>query len=88
MAVAFDKIKPGMVLLDIHSERMGNTAIRRLGCWKVQVVSVDAEMRTAMCRWNGNPARIYFERDFKKLYLKPTKAYLAQQERRMKGSIL
>ncbi len=38
----FEKIKPGMVLLDIHSYRMGNTTMRQLGLWEVMVVSVDA----------------------------------------------
>lgn len=82
MAVKFDKITPGMTLLDIHSHLMGNTTMRELGCWSVLVVSIDAKARTAMCQWNGNPARIYFESDFKRLYVKPTKAYLAQTERR------
>lgn len=82
MAVRLDKIEPGMVLLDIHSQKMGNTTMRRLGLWRVLVVSVDKEARTAMCSWNGNPARMYRERDFKRLHLKPTKAYLAQQERK------
>lgn len=81
MSVTFNKIKPGLVLLDIHKMAMGNTTGQRLGCWQVLVISVDPENRTAMCSWNSNPARLYRERDFKRLYLKPTKAYLAQQER-------
>jgi hypothetical protein len=81
MSVAFSKLKPGLVLLDIHKVRMGNTKMHQLGCWKVRVISVDPEKRTALCSWNSNPARLYHERDFKRLYLKPTKAYLAQQER-------
>lgn len=81
MAVSFDKLEPGMILLDIHSTRMGNTTMRRLGCWKVLVLSVDKEAQTAMCSWNGNPARLYFERDFKSLRTKPSKAFLAQEER-------
>ena len=84
MSVAFSKLKPGLVLLDIHRERMGNTRMQRLGCWNVRVISVDDTARTALCSWNGNPARLYRERDFKKLYLKPTRAYLAQQELRTK----
>lgn len=88
MAVAFNKIKPGMELLDIHKVRMGNTTMQRLSLFKVRVISVDTEARTAMCSWNGNQPTLYREREFKSLYLKPTKAYLAQQERRSRGSIL
>ena len=90
MSVSFDKIKPGMVLLDIHSTRMGNTTIRRLGCWRVLVVSVDHEARTAMCSWNSNKPTLYTESKFKSLYLKPTKAYLKQEEANSKrgGRIL
>jgi hypothetical protein len=86
MAIKFEKVEPGMVLLDIHSHKMGNTTLRELGCWEVKVISVDVTARTAMCSWNGNPARIYRESDFKRLYTKPTKACLAQLERRKKGS--
>lgn len=87
MSVAFSKLKPNLVLLDIHSQRMGNTTMRRLGCWEVRVISVDAGARTALCSWNGNPPRPYRERDFKRLYLKPTRAYLAQEERRKKRAL-
>lgn len=82
MAVAFNKLKPGMILLDIHSQRVGNTTMKRLGCWRVLVISVDPQARTAMCSWNSNPPALYTERRFKSLYLKPTRAYLAQEERR------
>lgn len=80
MSIKFDKIKPGMVLLDIHSYRMGNTTMRKLGLWEVQVISVDAEKRTAVCRWNGNPPETWYERRLTRLHVNPTKAYLAQQE--------
>jgi len=53
MAIKFEKIKPGMELLDVHSVRMGSTTMRELGCWDVRIVSVDAEKRTAMVIWNG-----------------------------------
>jgi hypothetical protein len=85
MAIKFDKVTPGMVLLDIHSHAMGNTTMRALGCWEVRVISVDKEARTAMCSWNGNRPQCYTERQFKSLYTKPTKAFLAQQERRKHG---
>ena len=57
MAISFEKIKPGTRLLDIHKERKGNTTIFELSCFPVDIVSVDSASRTAMVRWNGNPAR-------------------------------
>lgn len=77
MAIKFDKVKPGMTLLDIHSERAGNTTMRRLGCWKVEIVDVDAEGATV--RWNSNPPRWWHRRQIERLYTKPTKRYLAQK---------
>jgi hypothetical protein len=79
MAIKFEKIKAGMELCDVHSEPMGNTTMRRLGCWKVRIVSVDAESRTAMVSWNSNPARLWSARQLQRLYTKPPKRYLAQQ---------
>ncbi len=80
--IKFERLTPGMVLLDIHSYKMGNTNMRRLGLWEVKVISVDAATRTAMCSWNGNPPRRYLERDFRSLRTKPSAAYLCQEERK------
>lgn len=60
MAISFEKIKPGMRLVDIRKERRGNTTIWELSCFPVDIVSVDSASRTAMVRWNG----------MKKLYAK------------------
>jgi hypothetical protein len=61
----FEKIKPGMELLDIHKTVRGSTLMTELGCWKVIVKSVDPVSRTAMCSWNGNPATRYSEKRLK-----------------------
>jgi hypothetical protein len=58
---SFDRIKPGDILWDVHREKMGNTTMSRQGCWRVEVVSVDREKRTAVVRWNSNPQQIYSE---------------------------
>lgn len=76
-----------MFLLDIHSERAGNTSARRLGCWRVYIVSVDKERRTAVVRWNViNPEQTWDERRLKCLYMpgKEPKKYREQQERKAK----
>jgi hypothetical protein len=86
MAIKFEKIEPGMILLDIHRQKMGNTTMSELGLWKVQVISVDREKRTAEVSWNSNPARTWDARELGRLYTKPTKAYREQQERRRKGA--
>lgn len=85
MAIKFEKIEPGMTLLDIHRQKMGNTLMSEWGLWKVTVISVDRETRTAVVSWNGNPARTWGARELERLYTKPTKTYLAQQARRSKG---
>jgi hypothetical protein len=89
MAIKFEKIEPGMTLLDIHSEPMGNTTMRELGCWEVKIISVDHEERTAMVSWNHNAPRKWFERNLTKLYRegKEPKRYRDQVERRSKGHL-
>jgi hypothetical protein len=79
----FEKITPGMTLLDIHSERDGNTTMRRLMCWKMQVISVDSTTRSAMVSWNGNKPQLYTEAMLTRLKDKPSKAYLEQEARRL-----
>lgn len=62
------KLTPGQILYDVHSERMGNTTIRRQGVWKVRVIEVYEDH--AVVSWNGNPPRKYRERDIKPLRVK------------------
>jgi len=38
-----------------------------MGCWQVEVLSINHDRRTAQCSWNGNPARTYYEHHFKAL---------------------
>ncbi len=82
MAIKFEKIEPGMELLDIHRNRdvMGS-----LGCWKVRVISVDKKKRMVMASWNNNPPRVYTERQITRYYTKPTKAYREQEARRLRS---
>jgi hypothetical protein len=85
MAIKFEKIEPGMRLLDVRRTKMGNTNMSRLGAWTVEIVSVDATARTAMVRWNGNAAELWNERQLTKLYVAPPKA-LRDQEARERGA--
>jgi hypothetical protein len=67
--MTFDKLKPGMTLYDVHSHQMGNTTMRSIGIWNVQVLEVN-EDRTILASWNGNKPATMYERDWKKLRLK------------------
>ena len=86
MAIKFEKIEPGMELLDIHREKMGNTTMSEWGLWKVKVISVDRATRTAVVSWNNNRHETWSAKRLQGLFTKPTKAYLAQQERRKSGA--
>ena len=88
MAIKFDKIEPGMILLDIHRESMGNTTLREWGLWKVKIISVDRGNRTAVVSWNGNAPQTWSVRQLERLHTKPTKAYREQCERRSGGTRL
>jgi hypothetical protein len=68
--IKFEKIVAGMVLYDVHSTKMGNTKLRSVGVWRVRIVEVYPEKRTALASWNGNPATIWSERKLSKLRAK------------------
>lgn len=72
---AFSTIKVGDRLWDVHSERMGNTTMRRMGSWPVDVIEVDPERRRAKCVWNHNVSRAswYTERQLARLRRTPYK---------------
>lgn len=65
----FEKLKAGMVLYDRHKTIAGNTTMRVLGEWPVQILSVDAATRSAEVVWNGNSHRpaTWYERRLAKL---------------------
>lgn len=63
----FEKITAGMTLYDVHSHRMGNTKMKTIGVWSVNVIEVDAENRKARCSWNGNQATWLYESSLAKL---------------------
>ncbi len=87
MAIKFEKIKPGMRLMDIHIQRIGNTTMGRFGRWFVDIISVDEQNKTAVVRRNGNKPTTYYRRALERLYTKEPKRYRDQQERRRKGGL-
>lgn len=68
--MTLDKLKPGMLVYDVHSYRMGNTTLRSIGVWNVHIFAVDHESRTVQAMWNGNKSQIFRERQWSKWRLK------------------
>lgn len=68
MAIKYEKIRPGMTLYDRHRERAGNTTLRRLGEWPVEIISLQPERRAAVVSWNHNRPVVYSERILSSLY--------------------
>jgi hypothetical protein len=64
---AFSKLKVGDILWDYHSERAGNTTMRRWGNWPVRIIELYPERRAALASWNTNRPRIFYERELKRL---------------------
>lgn len=78
MAIKFEKVKAGDRLWDYHSERAGNTTMRRWGNWEVEIVSVHPDeekpyLSYAIVRWNGNREQRYSRRQVERLRAKPGK---------------
>ena len=55
--IKIQSLKPGDVLYDVHSEKAGNTTMRREGVWECYVRAVDSDGKWVEISWNGNPAR-------------------------------
>lgn len=62
MAIKFEKLAAGDTL---YSRRRVAGCIRE---WRVAIVSIDADARTAVVRWNSNAESLYTEKRLKKLY--------------------
>ena len=59
----FEKLKPGMVVYDVHRHKMGNTTMSTVGVWTVRIESVDHEAKRVVASWNGNRAKTFFYGD-------------------------
>lgn len=80
--IAFEKIVAGMVLYDLHREKLGNTTMSELGAWPVKIIEVDYERRSALVRWNGNAPKRLYGRELTRLCLKLPKSYRDQEARK------
>lgn len=59
-----------MKVYDVDKMGQRNTAMRTVGVWPVEIISVDAEKGTVVAKWNGNDPKTYSSSDFKKWRLK------------------
>jgi hypothetical protein len=53
-------LKPGQVMFDVHSYKMGNTTVRSLGVWRVKIIEVDVLGTYFMASWNNNGPKKHF----------------------------
>jgi len=60
------KLKVGQILHDYHRHQMGNTEMSVEGHWTLVVLEIDLEHGKALCSWNGNSPRWYYEMSLKK----------------------
>lgn len=65
-----EKLKPGMVVYDVHSHRAGNTSMRTIGVWPVEIVAVDVARGIVAAKWNYNRTEEYTKRKWSKWRLK------------------
>ncbi len=56
----YEDLKPGMVVYDCHSHKMGNTTMITLGTWQVRIIALDPNKRFVEASWNGNEARKFY----------------------------
>lgn len=71
--MTLDKLKPGMIVWDVHRQKMGNTTMSSMCTWSVEIISVDVEKGIVVARWNGNQARMYWPNQWRKWRLvRPT----------------
>lgn len=57
-----NKLVPGLVLYQVVRRKMGNTTLSTDATFPVRVISVDLMKRRVLASWNGNPPRLYTER--------------------------
>ena len=66
MSIKFEKIKVGDTLYDRRRGRAGNTMMRILQEWTVQIIDVQNDSATV--RWNGNRPEVWPRFRLEKLF--------------------
>jgi hypothetical protein len=65
-----EKLKPGMMVYDVHRHKMGNTNMSSVGIWCVYIIDVDIENQVVVASWNTNQPKKFYRRDWLKWRLK------------------
>ena len=65
--IKWETVKAGDQLWDYHSERAGNTTMRRWGNWPATIVEIRHAESFAVVRWNGNPPTKWHRRQVERL---------------------
>lgn len=68
MAIKFEKLKVGEVYYDRARTKMGNTTLSCLSEWRVKILEIDLERRTALVSWNSNRPEKWYERRLRSLF--------------------
>jgi len=78
----FDDLTAGMLLYDIHRHTEAAKLQNDLCAWRVLVLAVDRETRTAIVSWNGQKPKTWPEEKLVALVTEPPEDYLDQRRRK------
>ncbi len=60
MPVSIKTLKPGDVVFDVRRQKMGNTTMSRLACWRVYIKEVNLGANQVVASWNGNTPKTFY----------------------------
>jgi hypothetical protein len=55
------EFKKGMTVYDVGYTRTSNRAPKVAQAWEVEILDIDLHRRAVLAKWNGQPARNYYE---------------------------
>lgn len=65
--MVYRKLETGKTYWQKRRVIMGNTTMRRDAWYQVRIIELYPDKTSALVSWNGNPARVWAERDLKTL---------------------
>ena len=61
-----EKLSPGQILWDYHTYQQGNTTLKKMGEWPIEIIEIDLENNRALCSWNGNKPEWKYRKQIEK----------------------